>query len=177
MFNSNKFFKISLILLLFFAVCYKFLIKPNLNTEKNKSINKTFIGIAYVIDGDSIIVDKAEIRIKAIDAPEYSQKCLNKNSIEYDCGIESKNFLTNLVKDKIVTCHSQKIDVYKRYLSTCIVDDIDIAQTMIENGWAVIYRQPSIFFETQENAKKQKLGIWQGHFIYPQTWRKLNRDN
>ncbi|MDC0857114.1 thermonuclease family protein [Rickettsiales bacterium] len=177
MLNSNKFFKFSFISLLVFAIFYKILIKPNFNQEEKKAVNKTFKGIAKVIDGDSIIVDNAEIRIKAIDAPEYHQKCDNNQKKEYHCGKESKEFLENLLKDKTTICKSHKKDIYDRYLSICYVDGIDIAEIMLRNGWAVIYRQPSIFFDIQEDAKNRNAGIWQGNFIYPQTWRKLNRNN
>jgi endonuclease YncB( thermonuclease family) len=176
MLNSNKFFKFSFISLLVFAIFYKTLIKPNLKQEEAKAVNKTFKGIAKVIDGDSIIVDNAEIRIKAIDAPEYHQKCYDSQNQEYHCGEKSTKFLKKLLENKTTICKSHKKDIYDRYLSICYIDGTDIAEIMIKNGWAVIYRQPSIFFEIQEIAKNNKAGIWQGNFIYPQTWRKLNRD-
>ena len=36
---------------------------------------KTITGIAKVIDGDTILINKKKIRLFGIDAPEWDQKC------------------------------------------------------------------------------------------------------
>ena len=46
---------------------------------------------------------------------------------------------------------------------------------MIKSGWAVIYNNDSIYYPEQKIAQKQKAGIWQGDFLYPKQYRKLNR--
>ena len=44
---------------------------------------------------------------------------------------------------------------------------------MVENGWALAYKQYSKkFIQEEENAKNNKLGIWKGEFIKPWKWRK-----
>ena len=46
---------------------------------------------------------------------------------------------------------------------------------MVREGYAVAYKRYSKDYVRDENyAKENKLGIWQGKFIRPEKWRKLN---
>ena len=46
---------------------------------------------------------------------------------------------------------------------------------MVRNGHSVAYERYSKQYVKDEGyAKKNKLGIWQGSFIRPEKWRKLN---
>ena len=48
---------------------------------------------------------------------------------------------------------------------------------MVKNGHAVAYLKYSKKFVAQENqAKKNKLGVWQGPFVNPWEWRKKNKN-
>jgi len=48
---------------------------------------------------------------------------------------------------------------------------------MVKNGYAVAYLKYSKKFVAQEKqAKKNKLGVWQGPFINPWEWRKKNKN-
>jgi len=44
---------------------------------------------------------------------------------------------------------------------------------MTKNGWAIAYRSYSRDYVKSESiAKRKRLNIWQGNFIYPWTWRE-----
>ena len=46
---------------------------------------------------------------------------------------------------------------------------------MVRNGHALAYRRYSKeYIFDEEFAKENKLGLWQGKFINPEKWRKLN---
>ncbi|MBT4921473.1 MAG: thermonuclease family protein [Rickettsiales bacterium] len=176
--KSNKFITSSLIILLLSTAIYKFSKITSSNTSshgKQSKVNLKISGYAKIIDGDSIIVDNYEIRLKAIDAPEFYQNCQNSKQETYPCGRKAMQYLENLTANKKVTCQSYATDIYDRYLSSCYVGNIDIAIDMLEHGWAVIYRMPSPLYKHQEQARISKLGLWQGEFTYPQIWRKLNK--
>ena len=49
----------------------------------------SIMGTASVIDGDTIDIHGARIRLDAIDAPESSQLCLNADGANYGCGQNS----------------------------------------------------------------------------------------
>lgn len=129
-----------------------------------------------IIDGDSIMLNGTEIRLEGIDAPEYKQVCYDANKKAYRCGIKAYEFLKNFVKGKKVTCKKISIDRYKRQVSFCYADGIDINQTMVQNGWAVAYdHYDDKYVKDEISARKNKAGIWQGRFMRPEIWRALNR--
>ena len=63
--------------------------------------------------------------------------------------------------------------------STISVKDIkgktNLNQWMVRNGYAIAYRRYSKKYILDEDfAKENKLGLWQGKFMSPEKWRKLN---
>ena len=131
--------------------------------------------VKKVIDGDSIIINKYEIRLHDIDAPEYKQQCSDKEGKPYPCGINSLRFLTKLIYKKEVNCKVIARDYYKRYLATCYKNDLNINNELVKTGNAVIYSNDSKYYRTEQIAKKAKIGIWQGKFLIPKQYRKLHR--
>ena len=46
---------------------------------------------------------------------------------------------------------------------------------MVKRGYAVAYKRYSKkYLADEQKAKEDKLGIWEGSFIRPEKWRKLN---
>ena len=154
-------------------------------------------GEAKIIDGDTIHIKSIKIRLEGIDAPEIKQKCKKKYlkisttpvmkkiinpaivginfDKDYSCGIVSKKQLAKKINNVKISCISSTKDKYKRYLATCYKKNINLNKWMVRNGHAVAYKRYSKQYVNDENyAKKNKLGIWQGQFIRPEKWRKLN---
>ena len=144
------------------------------------------IGIPKIVDGDTIYINNYKIRLEGIDAPEMKQKCkkekLKISSIigytfyeDYYCGEHSKENLEAKVKGSNIKCISFTKDRYKRYLAKCFKGKINLNRWMVRNGYAIAYRRYSKeYIADEEFAKENKLGLWQGKFLYPEKWRKLN---
>ena len=132
-------------------------------------------GVPSIIDGDTIKILNKRIRFFGIDTPEKKQFCV-KNSKKYRCGQEATDALKRKIGDKSVTCKVQdKLDRYKRYIGVCFLEDVDLNKWMVRNGYAVAYiRYSKDYIEDENYAKKNKIGLWSGNFIYPEKWRKLN---
>ncbi len=172
--NKIKLFLFISICLIFFFLTY--------NDVKSQDV-KIISGIAKVIDGDTIQIDKKKIRFFGIDAPEKKQQCskpwltisfLNFNK-KYPCGEFSKNKLINLIKNKSIICKLRNKDIYGRLIAECFKNRININSWMVEHGYAVAYKKYSKKYINQENiAKKNKLGLWAGTFEMPWIWRKKN---
>ena len=172
--NKIKLFLVISICLIFFFLTY--------NDVKSKE-TKIIAGIAKVIDGDTIKIEKNKIRLFGIDAPEKKQKCqkhclliffinFNKN---YQCGVISTNKLKSKINNKFIICKSNNKDRYNRFIAECYKNKTNINRWMVSNGYAVAYRKYSKKFVSQENlAKKDKLGLWAGTFEMPWEWRKNN---
>ena len=137
--------------------------------------SKTIIGTANVIDGDTIHIGKNKIRLHGIDAPEIEQTCNIEEQV-WNCGLVSFKTLQKLTTKKEVTCKVNGIDQYKRYIAECYLNNLNINQYMVKQGWAIAYRYYSKeFVEDEEIAQKNKSGIWQGTFIEPYLFRKNHK--
>lgn len=143
-------------------------------------------GIPKVIDGDTIHINNFKFRLEGIDAPEMRQKCkkelLKISSMigftfykDYSCGKVSKEKLITKISESEIRCISTTKDRYKRYIATCFKGKTNLNQWMVRNGFAIAYRRYSKkYVSDEEFAKEKKLGIWQGKFMDPEKWRKLN---
>lgn len=138
---------------------------------------KTAIAKEIVLDGDSLRFGKKDIRLMYIDAPEYKQYCYDFRGFEYDCGQASKEALKKIINNRFVDCERKSTDIYKRDLSVCFVDGLNINLEMIKQGWAIVYRgkNNNEYIEAENEAKKEGLGLWQGKFMKPELHRALNR--
>ena len=94
---------------------------------------------------------------------------------DYYCGQISKEKLIKKIGNKQVKCILLGKDRYKRYLAKCLIGTINLNRWMVRNGYAIAYRKYSKIYVLDENfAKDEKLGLWNGTFIKPEKWRKLN---
>lgn len=132
-------------------------------------------GKLRVIDGDSLMLDRKEIRLSGIDAPEFRQTCYDANNKEYPCGQKATQALKKLAGEDIKCKHITK-DKYKRYVSICYSNGINLNKKMVEKGWAVAYtRYTNAYVQAEKQAKQQKKGVWQGRFLKPELYRILNK--
>ena len=138
--------------------------------------SKTIYGIANVVDGDTLHIEKNKIRLHGIDAPEIDQTCTINDKV-WHCGLESTAALKKLVLNNNISCVVSDIDKYKRYIAECFINNKNINKFMVRNGWAIAYRYYSLdFVEDEILAKKDKIGLWQGQFQEPYLYRK-NKKN
>lgn len=131
-------------------------------------------GMATAIDGDTLEMTGARIRLLHVDAPESKQTCTRAGE-PWACGEEAKDLLAKLVSEKPVRCLGAGQDVYGRMLANCKAGDLDIGVTMIEGGMAVALPEaPYKYTETANRAQKFKIGIWGSSFMMPAEWRTAN---
>ena len=135
---------------------------------------------------DRLHIDNYKFRLEGIDAPEMRQQC-KKESFkisffigftfykDYSCGRVSKEKLITKIDTTEIKCISSSKDRYKRYIATCYKGKTNLNQWMVRNGFAIAYRRYSKKYVPDEVfAKENKLGLWQGKFMEPEKWRKLN---
>ena len=152
----------------------------------SNSIAEEISGIPKVVDGYTLHIDNYKFRLEGIDAPEMRQQC-KKESFkisffigftfykDYSCGRISKEKLITKIDTTEIKCISSSKDRYKRYIATCYKGKTNLNQWMVRNGFAIAYRRYSKKYVPDEVfAKENKLGLWQGKFMEPEKWRKLN---
>lgn len=129
-------------------------------------------GDAHVMDGDSLNVSGTEVRLFGIDAPELDQTCDRDGAI-WRCGEMAKAQLAKLVAGQQVECRGQGVDQYRRVLAVCSVRHGEINRIMVEQGWALAYRQFSDAYAAPElRAKAGRLGLWTSTFAVPGEYRQ-----
>lgn len=85
-------------------------------------------GKCYVIDGDTIIIQRTKIRLAGVDAPELDQPY----------GQKSKWAMVNICKGQVVTVKLNGETSYDRLVGTCYLSDgRDIGAELIKQGLAV----------------------------------------
>lgn len=129
------------------------------------------VGVARIIDGDSVVVAGTEIRLLGIDAPERDQNC-SRGGADWQCGRESGRRLRAFLGGKRVSCSGNNFDKHGRLLAVCRRGDVEVNKWLVEQGWAVSY---SDYPATERAARKARRGIWSGTFEQPRDWRERNR--
>jgi len=128
-------------------------------------------GPATALDGDSLLVAGQKIRLFGIDAPEFTQTC-TRDGETWECGKAAKEQLAALVKGAHVECWRVDTDSFGRAVSTCNADREDLNRTMVEQGWALAYREFSTdYVGAEQQARSYGLGLWGGEFETPSDFR------
>ena len=152
----------------------------------SNTVAEEISGMPKIVDGDTVHINDKKFRLEGIDAPEMRQQC-KKESFkislfigftfykDYSCGRVSKEKLITKIDTTEIKCISSSKDRYKRYIATCFKGNTNLNQWMVRNGFAIAYRRYSKKYVPDEVfAKENKLGLWQGKFMEPEKWRKLN---
>lgn len=136
------------------------------------------IGIASVIDGDTIEIHGTRIRLHGIDAPESSQLCERPTGENWRCGQSAALELASAIGEAPISCQPTDVDRYGRTVAVCSTAGRDINAWMVIQGWAVAYRQYADDYVPQEKeAQSAGRGIWSGTFMMPWEWRRGTRSH
>ena len=133
---------------------------------------KKVIGIASIIDGDTIEIQGMRIRLFGIDAPESKQIC-NKDGADYACGRDATFALSDMIGTKTVECEQKDVDRYQRIVAVCSVDGTDLNGWMVTEGQARAFLRYSYRYLLNEmKARFAQRGIWSGEFENPWDYRR-----
>ncbi len=136
----------------------------------------SIVGQASVIDGDTIEIRGARIRLEGIDAPEAAQSCLTAQGTSWPCGRRAAFALADRIAQTPVSCEQTGQDRYRRILARCSVGGEDLGAFMVGQGWALAYRRYSErYIAHEESAARAKRGKWVGSFEAPWDWRRTRQ--
>lgn len=96
--------------------------------SKPQTRKSVLIGRAYVVDGDTLVIKKTQIRLFGVDAPE----------INHPYGQKAKWALVSLCKGQTVQAEFTDQDDYGRTVARCYLQDgRDVSAEMVKLGLAI----------------------------------------
>ncbi len=130
-------------------------------------------GRARVVDGDSLEIGRARVRLFGIDAPEGRQDCLDAQGKSFRCGTAARRELVDLIGTRNVTC-TPVGQSHDRSVAVCTVEGRDLSEAMIRMGYAIELRQHSKgrYSAAEREARDARRGLWSGRFERPSDWRR-----
>lgn len=157
---------------LLFLVLTAVIFSKDHNPIKKETIVGKVVGIT---DGDTFkLLNKdstlIKVRLANIDCPERKQPFSKR----------AKQFASDAIFSKTVTLNVLKKDKYRRYVSNVIYDDsLSLSHELVRNGLAWHYKKyskDSLLQALEDNAKRNKVGLWQDkNAIPPWEWRDLRK--
>ena len=130
------------------------------------------LGFAEVVDGDTLVVNGAKIRLNGVDAPETDQTCLDGRAQSYTCGLVARDRLAAKIAGRSVSCSVTGVDAFQRSLATCTVSGEDLQRWLVQQGLALSFQRYSHQYDADEQkARQQRVGLWDGSFVAPWDWR------
>lgn len=137
------------------------------------ALANSLIGVASVIDGDTIEIHGQRIRLEGIDAPEAAQLCMDDGGRQWRCGQKAALALADRIGSRSVACEPTDRDSYRRTLAICRVGDDNLNAWMVRHGWALAYRRYStMYVPAEDTARANRLNLWAGTFVAPWDWRR-----
>ena len=132
-------------------------------------------GRARVVDGDTIEVGGARVRLHGVDAPESGQSCLARGT-RWPCGQHATRALAGHIGGRPVTCEERDRDRYGRVVAVCRHAGRDVNAWLVAQGWALAYRRYSrAYVDEEAAARAARRGVWRGKFVAPWDWRRGER--
>lgn len=131
------------------------------------------VGSVRVIDGDTIDVGTARVRLHGLDAPEQGQHCGAGGSGHWACGAWVTENLRQMVDGRMARCVELDRDRYDRIVARCFVDGEDVGEQMVSRGFAVAFTRYSMDYTMHETAAREAgLGLHAVAFDPPAQYRK-----
>lgn len=129
-----------------------------------------------VVDGDTLRLGEATVRLAGLDAPERGQTCQRADGTRFDCGEAAARQLASLVQRRAVSCDIAARDRYGRLVGICHAEGRDLAEAMVASGWAIAVadgrRGPARYGVAEAQARSARHGLWDGRFETPESWRR-----
>lgn len=129
-------------------------------------------GPARVIDGDTIEIGAAKIRLHGIDAPEGAQTCKTPAGGSHPCGDAATKRLREMIGTHHVVCRSDERDHYGRLVAVCSARGLDLNRALVREGFAWAFVKYSHDYVRDEaEAIRAKRGVFAAKNIPPWDFR------
>jgi endonuclease YncB( thermonuclease family) len=135
------------------------------------------VGRASVVDGDTLDIHGARVRLWGIDAPETDQLCRGDDSLPYRCGSTAANKLDAFISGRMVRCSQKDVDQFGRAVASCTLGATDLGEWLVVQGLALDWPRYSggRYSAPQREAERAARGLWAGNYVEPWLYRSCIR--
>lgn len=134
-------------------------------------------GAVRVVDGDTLEVSGARVRLFGVDAPEDAQACREADGAPWPCGDWATDAARARWEGREAACEVLETDRYGRAVARCEVAGEDLGAALVRGGMALAYLDYSRdYLPEQEAARAARAGLWRGSFEAPWDWRAARRE-
>ena len=130
------------------------------------TVAATPAGVA-VVDGQTLRVGDAVVRLQGVAAPPRGTACLRPDSSRYDCGSAASEALAGLLRGRSVSCRLYGRDSVGFLQGLCEAEGRDVNRAIVATGWARARSETpgfaaANFGEEEGQARSAHRGLWQG---------------
>ena len=137
------------------------------------------VGVARVIDADTLEIDGCRVRLLHIDACEIRQPA-DTGTARIDCGAWAAAELRTLVNNTPLRCTPHGLDPYNRILAECFLPGgQSLSVAMLRVGLAFPYREGGLPDEHRTALRRARaggLGVWSFLDVMEPGAYRRNRD-
>lgn len=145
--------------------------------EPQKGTSKILSGVPVVQESGCLTLNGKTIELWGIDRLAPDQQCW-QGDVAWFCGEQSTIALRHFVEGRILNCEVQQIPDNGPLLARCYrqkgKERKDISGILVSHGWAMDKGETSggAYFAAEEEAKKDKRGIWGSRFQSAEDWKE-----
>jgi len=153
------------------AASRRSIVTPLHPAHRVESPTRTITGKAFVTDGDGIRVDRQEVRIAGLDAPEWDQRAKHLDGYWFNHGKRVKSALIREIGGKHVRVSVEDTDKFGRLLGTVTHEGRDIGEWLVREGHAIAAYSDR-YIRIEREAREAKRGMWaHAHNFDPRAHR------
>ncbi len=129
--------------------------RPIPPVEPRRKTPEVITGKCYVIDGDTIVINKTHIRLFGIDAPE----------LNHPWGKKAKWEMVNICKGRVITATLDGSSSHNRVVATCrLPDGTDLSEELVRRGLAIDWPKFSGGHYAQFEVEGIRKKLWRCHY-------------
>ncbi len=116
-------------------------------------------GPAEAIDGDTLVIDGAVVRLDGIDAPPLDATCVRGDQ-NIPCGSIARGALLDLVTAMEVACTATGAVQDGLPAALCVAGGFEVNGNMVYTGWALPLAGITRYDSVAAGARNDRRGLW-----------------